>query len=325
VVGSSNQGATAAARAVADLPGEKYNPLFICGGVGLGKTHLATAIGHRLWWSSSSPDKVLFIPAEVIMNELMSSNRREGMQEFKERLRSVDTLIVDDVQFLAGSERRQEEFLHAFDTLILKRHQIILTSDKMPREMPLQERLRNRFESGLITDIAAPDLETRVAILRKKAALEGFTLPTEVVLYVAQSIPSDVRALEGCLIRLTALASVVESPITIAFARQALRDLIRTCEKMPEDEAILRIVSEIFHISLDDLKSKKRSQKLAFGRQVAMYLCRKVTGHSFAAIGEHFCRDHSTVIHAFNLIERRANADAAFRSSIERIMRRCLL
>ena len=203
-----------------------------------------------------------------------------------------------------------------------ERHQIILTSDKVPREIPgLEERLRNRFESGLIADIAAPDLETRIAILQKKAALEALTLPNEVAMYVAQNVYSNVRELEGCLTRLAALASVTGSPITIEFAHQALRDLIRTYESKPDVEAIQRVVSDRFHIRLVDLKSKKRTQRVAFCRQVAMYLCRKITGNSYPSIGEHFGRDHSTVIHACNLIERRVNNDSAFRFSIEKIER----
>jgi chromosomal replication initiator protein len=322
VVGSSNQFAHAAALSVAERPGEKYNPLFIYGGVGLGKTHLATAIGDHLWSSSSTPRKVLFMPAEVFMNELINSIRRERMGEFKERFRRVDALILDDVHFLAGRERTQEEFFHTFNALHSERHQIILTSDKVPREIPgLEERLRNRFESGLIADIAAPDLETRIAILQKKAALEGLTLRSEVAMYVAQNVCSNVRELEGCLTRLTALASVTGSAITIEFARQALRDLIRTYESKPDIEAIQRVVSECFHIRLAELKSKKRTQRVAFCRQVAMYICRKTTSNSFPSIGEHFGRDHSTVIHAFNLIERRVNNDSAFRFSIEKIER----
>jgi chromosomal replication initiator protein len=322
VVGSSNQFAHAAALAVANRPGEKYNPLFVYGGVGLGKTHLATAIGHHLWTSSSRQRKVLLMPAEVFMNELISSIRREKMGEFKEKFRRVDALILDDVQFLAGRERTQEEFFHTFNSLHSEGHQIVLTSDKVPRDIPgLEERLRNRFESGLIADIAAPDLETRVAILQKKAALEGLTMPSEVTMYIAQNIFSNVRELEGCLTRLSALASLNTVPITVEFARQALRDLIRTHEAKPDIEAIQRIVSDFFHIRLGDLKSKKRTQHIAFCRQVAMYLCRKITDSSFPAIGEHFGRDHSTVIHAFNLIQRRVNNDSAFRFSIEKIER----
>src|SRR5712671_2680499 len=243
VVGSSNKFAYAAALAVAERPGEKYNPLFIYGGVGLGKTHLATAIGHHLWSSSSSPCKVLFMPAEAFMNELINSIRRERMGEFKEKFRKVDALILDDVHFLAGRERTQEEFFHTFNALHSERHQIILTSDKVPREIPgLEERLRNRFESGLIADIAAPDLETRIAIVQKKAVLDNLRLVPEVAMYIAQSVSSNVRELEGCLTRLAALASISKSTITPEFALQALRDLIRTHEVKPDVETIQKTV-----------------------------------------------------------------------------------
>src|SRR5713226_2619841 len=322
VVGSGNQFAHAAALAVANQPGEKYNPLFIYGGVGLGKTHLATAIGHHLWATGARARKILFMPAEVFMNELISSLRRDRMGEFKDKFRRVDALILDDVQFLAGRERTQEEFFHTFNSLHSERHQIVLTSDKVPRDIAgLEERLRNRFESGLIADIAPPDLETRVAILQKKAALENLPLSPEVALYIAQNVSSNVRELEGCLTRLGALASMSKSTITPEFARQALRDLIRTHEVKPDVEAIQRTVSDYFHIRLTELKSKKRTQHIAFCRQVAMYLCRKLTESSFPAIGEAFGRDHSTVIHAYNLIARRISNDSAFRFSIEKVER----
>jgi chromosomal replication initiator protein len=322
VVGSSNQFAHAAAQAAANQPGEKYNPLFIYGGVGLGKTHLATAIGHHLWATSNQKRKVLFMPAEVFMNELISSLRRDKMGEFKEKFRRVDALILDDVQFLAGRERTQEEFFHTFNSLHNDRHQIVLTSDKVPRDIPgLEDRLRNRFESGLIADIAPPDLETRVAIIQKKAALDHLPLPAEVALYIAQNVSANVRELEGCLTRLSALASMSKSTITTEFARQALRDLIRTHEIKPDIDSIQKTVADFFHIRLADLKSKKRTQHIAFCRQVAMYLCRKKTDSSFPAIGDAFGRDHSTVIHAHNLIARRIANDSAFRFSIEKIER----
>jgi chromosomal replication initiator protein len=322
VVGTGNQFAHAAALAVANQPGEKYNPLFIYGGVGLGKTHLATAVGHHLWATGARARKILFMPAEVFMNELISSLRRDRMGEFKEKFRRVDALILDDVQFLAGRERTQEEFFHTFNSLHSERHQIVLTSDKVPRDIPgLEERLRNRFESGLIADIAPPDLETRVAIVQKKAALENMQLLPEVALYIAQNVSSNVRELEGCLTRLAALASISKSAITPEFARQALRDLIRAHDVKPDIESIQRTVSDYFHIRLTELKSKKRTQHIAFCRQVAMYLCRKLTESSFPAIGEAFGRDHSTVIHAYNLIARRISNDSAFRFSIEKVER----
>ncbi len=322
VVGTGNQFAHAAALAVANQPGEKYNPLFIYGGVGLGKTHLATAIGHHLWATGTRARKILFMPAEVFMNELISSLRRDRMGEFKDKFRRVDALILDDVQFLAGRERTQEEFFHTFNSLHSERHQIVLTSDKVPRDIAgLEERLRNRFESGLIADIAPPDLETRVAILQKKAALENLPLSPEVALYIAQNVSSNVRELEGCLTRLGALASMSKTAITPEFARQALRDLIRAHDVKPDIESIQRTVSDFFHIRLTELKSKKRTQHIAFCRQVAMYLCRKLTESSFPAIGEAFGRDHSTVIHAYNLIARRISNDSAFRFSIEKVER----
>ncbi len=322
VVGTGNQFAHAAALAVANQPGEKYNPLFIYGGVGLGKTHLATAIGHHLWATGARARKILFMPAEVFMNELISSLRRDRMGEFKDKFRRVDALILDDVQFLAGRERTQEEFFHTFNSLHSERHQIVLTSDKVPRDIAgLEERLRNRFESGLIADIAPPDLETRVAILQKKAALENLPLSPEVALYIAQNVSSNVRELEGCLTRLGALASMSKTAITPEFARQALRDLIRAHDVKPDIESIQRTVSDFFHIRLTELKSKKRTQHIAFCRQVAMYLCRKLTESSFPAIGDAFGRDHSTVIHAYNLIARRISNDSAFRFSIEKVER----
>lgn len=322
VVGSANQFAHAAAQAVANQPGEKYNPLFIYGGVGLGKTHLVTAIGHRIWTTGDRPRKVLFMPAEIFMNELINSLRRDKMGEFREKFRRVDTLILDDVQFLAGRERTQEEFFHTFNALHAERHQIVLTSDKVPREIPgLEERLRNRFESGLIADIAPPDLETRVAIIQKKAVLENLKLAPEVTMYIAQSVSSNVRELEGCLTRLGALASLNKAAITVEFARQALHDLIRNHDAKPDVDSIQKTVSDFFHIRLTDLKSKKRTQHIAFCRQVAMYLSRKLTDASFPTIGDHFGRDHSTVIHAYNLILRRVSSDSAFRLSIEKIER----
>jgi chromosomal replication initiator protein len=321
VVGSGNQFAHAAALAVANQPGEKYNPLFIYGGVGLGKTHLVNAIGHQIWQSDRNK-KVLFMSAEVFMNELINSIRRDKTTEFRDKFRRVDALILDDVQFLAGRDRTQEEFFHTFNSLHSERHQIVLTSDKVPKDIPgLEDRLRNRFESGLIADIAPPDLETRIAIIQKKAALERLRLPSDVGLYIAQNVSTNVRELEGCLTRLAALASLNNCEITLEFARKALHDLIRQQEQKPDVESIQRTVSDSFHVRLADLKSKKRTQHIAFCRQVAMYLSRKLTDSSFPCIGEAFGRDHSTVIHAYNLIARRMSNDSAFRMSIEKIER----
>jgi chromosomal replication initiator protein len=263
------------------------------------------------------------MPAEAFTNELISSIRGQRMAEFRERFRWLDALILDDVQFLGGRERTQKEFLHTFIVLHSACHQIILTSDTVPCEIPgLEERLRNRFESGLIAHVAAPDLETRITIFQRKAALEGLTLPSEVAMYVARSLCSNVRELEGCLNRLTALASITGSPITIEFAHQALRDLIPALDQTPDVEAIQRVVADYFRIPLGDFKSKKRTQRVAFCRQVAMYLCRKLTSNSFPSIGKQFGRDHTTVIHAFNLIDHRVRNDPAFRLTIEKIASR---
>jgi chromosomal replication initiator protein len=262
------------------------------------------------------------MPAEIFMNELITSLRRDRMNDFRERFRRVDCLILDDVHFLAGRERTQEEFFHTFNSLHAERHQIVLTSDKVPRDIPgLEERLRNRFESGLIADIAPPDLETRLAIIQKKSASEHLDITPEVAMYVAQSVPSNVRELEGCLTRLSASASINQATITLDFARKALHDLVHIQDVKLDVEAIQGAVSDFFHIRLTDMKSKKRTQHIAFCRQVAMYLCRKLTDSSFPAIGDKFGRDHSTVIHAHNLIARRVAADSAFRHSIEKLER----
>jgi chromosomal replication initiator protein len=280
VVGASNQFAHAAARAVANQPGEKYNPLFLYGAVGLGKTHLATAIGRQLS-ASDRAHKVVFAPAEIFMNELISSLRGDRMNEFKNKMRSIDVLILDDVHFLAGRERTQEEFFHTFNSLHAEGHQIVLTSDKPPRDLSgLEERLRNRFESGLIADLAPPDLETRIAILQKKAA-ENLILNAEVALFIAQRVTTNVRELEGCFNRLAALAALTKGAITLDFARESLRDLVPHREVQPAIETIQQHVSGVFHIPLVDLRSRKRTQHVAFCRQVAMYLCRQLTDCSF--------------------------------------------
>src|SRR5690349_1647141 len=261
VVGSSNQFAHAAALAVAERPGEKYNPLFIYGGVGLGKTHLVTAIAHHLWNSSTTGRRVLFMPAEAFMNELISSIRRERMGEFKERFRRVDVLILDDVQLLAGRERTQQEFFHTFNALYEQRKQIILTSDQVPKDIPeLEERLRNRFEWGLIADIQVPDVETRVAILERKAELESIPLPSGVALFLAQHVVSNVRELEGVLTRLGAHASLSGNPITVDYAREVIRTSVRPFRPQTSFDAIVAAVCERFALRPTDLRSRRRSK-----------------------------------------------------------------
>lgn len=321
VVGSSNQLAHAAAKAIASQPGEKYNPLFLYGAVGLGKTHLATAIGHQI--VNTRPGcNVVFSPAERFINELISGMRNERTREFEAKIRRVDVLILDDVHFLAGRERTQDEFFHAFNSLHTERRQIILTSDKAPRELTgFGERLRNRFESGLIVDIAPPDLETRIAILQKTAEAENLRLDSEAALMVASNVSNNVRELQGCLNRLAAHAALNHSSITQEIAREVLRDVIGGANCKPGIQTVQEHVSTVFRIPLIDLMSKKRSQRVAFCRQVAMYLCRRLTGNSFPAIGAAFGRDHSTVIHAHNLIAGRVNKDAGFARLIQKLER----
>ena len=321
VVGASNQFAHAACKAVASQPGDHYNPLFIYGGVGLGKTHLVNAIGHQVL--ERNPEaRIAYLSSESFMNELIAALRRDRMDDFKSRFRRIEVLIVDDVQFLAGRERTQEEFFHTFNSLYEARRQIVLTSDKFPKEIPdLEERLRNRFEWGLIADIQPPDMETRVAIIEKKAELEQFELPHEVALFLASNIDSNVRELEGSLTRLGAFASLNRCPITIDFAREVLQNVLRDKrDRAITIESIQKAVCDFYNIRPNELRSKKRTRNVALPRQVAMYLCRRYTEASFPVIGDRFGgRDHSTVIHAAQVVERRLQEDAAFRASVERL------
>jgi chromosomal replication initiator protein len=322
VVGASNQFAHAASKAVASQPGVHYNPLFIYGGVGLGKTHLVNAIGHEIFDRNTSA-RIMYLSSESFMNELIGALRRDRMDEFKGRFRRIDVLILDDVQFLAGRERTQEEFFHTFNSLYESHRQIILTSDKFPKEIPdLEERLRNRFEWGLIADIQPPDVETRVAILEKKAEVERIDLPSDVAMFLASNINSNVRELEGSLTRLGAFASLNKCPITVDFAREVLHSILREHDRVITIESVQKAICEFYNIRPNELRSKKRTKNVALPRQVAMYLCRRHTGASFPVIGDRFGgRDHSTVIHATNTIERRMREDSGFRATVERIER----
>jgi chromosomal replication initiator protein len=322
VIGASNQFAHAASMAVANQPGDHYNPLFIYGGVGLGKTHLVNAIGHRA--ATRRPGhKILYLSSESFMNELIASLRRDKMDEFKVKFRNIDILIVDDVQFIAGKERTQEEFFHTFNSLYESHKQIVITSDKFPKEIPgLEDRLRNRFEWGLTADIQPPDVETRVAILQKKAETEGFQLPHDVAILIASNIDSNVRELEGSLTRLGAFASLTKSVINIDFAKEVLHNMLKGGRTEVTVETIQRTICDYFNVKLGDLKAKRRTQNIAFPRQVAMYLCRKYTGTSYPAIGSLFGgRDHSTVIHASKTIEKKMREDPNMQTTIERLER----
>ena len=322
VIGASNQFAHAACMAVANQPGDHYNPLFIYGGVGLGKTHLVNAIGH---WAEAQRAglKVVYLSSESFMNELIGSLRRDRMDEFKAKFRTVDILILDDVQFLAGKERTQEEFFHTFNSLYESHKQIVITSDKFPKEIPgLEDRLRNRFEWGLIADIQPPDVETRIAILQKKAEVEGVRLPSDVAIFIATHINSNVRELEGSLTRLGAFSSLTKTPITLELTKEVLRNTLRGAEKDLTVESIQKTICDYFNIRIGDLKAKRRTQNIALPRQVAMYLCRKHTENSFPAIGDKFGgRDHSTVIHASKTIEQRIKDDPHMQNTIEKLER----
>jgi chromosomal replication initiator protein len=323
VVGASNQFAHAACKAVASQPGVHYNPLFIYGGVGLGKTHLVNAIGHEVL--DRSPDaRVLYLSSDSFMNDLIAALRRDRMEEFKNRFRRMDVLILDDVQFLARRERTQAEFFHTFNSLYESRRQIVLTSDKFPKEIPdLEERLCNRFEWGLIADIQPPDVETRVAIIEKKAEIEQIALPHDVALFLASSIDSNVRELEGSLTRLGAFASLNKCAITVDFARRVLQSVLRDrSDRAITIESIQRVVCEYYSIRQNDLRSRKRTRSVALPRQVAMYLCRQYTSASFPTIGDRFGgRDHSTVIHATRVVKNLVQTDPDFRARFERLQR----
>jgi len=323
IVGASNQFAHAASQAVANQPGERYNPLFIYGGSGLGKTHLANAIGHQVLKRNPAA-RVIYLSSDSFMNELIAAIRSDRMHTFKERFRHVHVLIVDDVQFLAGRERTQEEFFHTFNSLYDNHRQIVLTSDKFPKEIPdLEERLRNRFEWGLIADIQPPDMETRVAILGKKAEIEAIKLPHEVAIFLASNIDSNVRELEGSLTRLGAFASLNKCPITVDLAQEVLKSVLKvSTNQVLTIEAIQKLVCDFFNIRARDLCSKKRSRSIAVPRQVAIYLCRRHTQASFPVIGERFGgRDHSTAIHAIQVIERRMRDEPEFRDTIAQLER----
>ena len=288
VVGSSNQFAHAAAQAVAKNPGEQYNPLFIYGTVGIGKTHLANAIGHRVL-EKNPMAKVVFLSSEAFVNDMISSLKRDRMGDFKNRFRKVDLLILDDVQFLAGRERTQEEFFHTFNTLHEGRKQIVLTSDKFPKDISgLEERLRNRFESGLTADIQSPEIETRTAIAQKKAEAAGLALSPDVANFIASAIGDNVRELEGALTRLNASASLQGCEITVAFAQDVLKPHFRSRPRELTIDEVKKLVCEHYGVTLIEMNSKRRTQHIAPVRQCAMYLCRKLTSSSFPVIGETF-------------------------------------
>jgi chromosomal replication initiator protein len=313
VKGKSNEFAEAAARRVAENPSFSYNPLFVYGGVGLGKTHLLHAIGHEI--QRSRPQlRVLYLAAEQFTNELINSIRFDRMPAFRERYRTIDVLMIDDVQFLANKERTQEEFFHTFNTLYTSQKQIILSSDAPPRSIPtLEERLRSRFEWGLIADIQPPDLETKMAILQRKAALEGQHLPEEVAEFIAQQVRSNVRELEGHLNRVLAFTSLTGKPLSLALARETLKDILPEDGKKPAAAEIIKFVARHYDLKVSEIKSKSNSRQIVIPRQVAMYLCKRLTDLSYPEIGKLFNdKHHSTVMYSVDTVDKKREADPDF-------------
>lgn len=318
VVGNSNQFAHAACKAVADLPGGHYNPLYIYGGVGLGKTHLMHAVGLQI--ANSQPNlNIIYVSAEKFMNELINCLRHERMHEFRKKYRdNCDVLLIDDIQFLGGKECTQEEFFHTFNALHDSQRQIVLTSDKLPKNIQgIDERLCSRFEWGLIADIQPPELETRIAILKKKAENSNLKCPDDVAMFLASSIKNNVRELEGSLLRLNAFASLTGTPVTVDLAREVLGTTLRAKESSCSIESIQKTVASYYSLNVSDLKSPRRMRVLAFPRQVAMYLCKKHVGSSFPEIGGKFGgKDHTTVMHACRKIEKLLKCDSKIQNDI---------
>jgi len=321
IVGASNQFAHAACRAVAEAPSRSYNPLFIYGGVGLGKTHLMHAIGHYVLTRSPAL-KLTYISAERFMNEVINAIRYDRILEFRERYRSVDVLLVDDVQFIVGKERTQTEFFHTFNALHDAQKQIVLSSDCPPHQISeLEERLRSRFEWGLIADIQPPDLETKIAILKRKSDLEGVVLPDNVALYIAGRIKSNIRELEGSLIRLLAYASLTGKDVSVQLAQEVLRDVLRQEDRVVTLDMIQKFVAEYYQLKLTELKSRDHSKSIAMPRQVAMYLCKALTNASLPEIGKSFGgKHHSTVIHSIRKVEGMRQKDPLFNTVINNLL-----
>jgi chromosomal replication initiator protein len=323
VVGPSNQFAQAAARSVSEATGKTYNPLFIYGGVGLGKTHLISAVGHAV--IDKNPNlTVLYVSSEQFTNEVVSAIRHDRMGEFKEKYRNLDVLLLDDIQFIANKTATQEEFFHTFNALYERQRQIVVSSDRPPKEITaVTDRLRSRFSMGLIADIQPPEIETKIAILLKKADRERITIPDEVAYYLASKIKSNIRELEGCLIRLGAQASLTGRPIDREMAKTTLRDLIEEDEKPITGENIQKIVCDYFGLKLTDIKAKKRTKEVTLPRQIAMYIIKQLTDMSLSDIGKGFGgKDHATVIYACKQIEEKRTKDEAFNRMIENLLRK---
>ncbi|MEI6243318.1 MAG: chromosomal replication initiator protein DnaA [Chlamydiota bacterium] len=329
VVGASNQFANAACLAVANLPAKNYNPLFIYGGVGLGKTHLLNAIGNHIIQQRIFPDvkKICYMSSEEFTNELINSIRYEKMDEFRNKFRKMDILLIDDIQFISGKERTQAEFFHTFNSLYEARKQIVVTSDKFPKDIPnFEERLRSRFEWGLIADIQPPDVETKVAILKKKAEMENISLPNDVAFFLASQIDSNIRVLEGSLIRIGAFSSLTKMPVDIQTAKEVLKNIIKPKEELISVDSIQKVVSNFFNIKISDLKVKRKYKGNVVPRQIAMYLSRKLTTASLVEIGEKFGgKDHSTVLHSIKKVGEKMSQESSFKEMIDTLYGRIKL
>ncbi|MDD2585042.1 MAG: chromosomal replication initiator protein DnaA [Syntrophomonadaceae bacterium] len=321
VVGNSNRFAHAACYAVGESPFKAYNPLFIYGGVGLGKTHLMQAIGHHILQKNPGYS-VMYVSSEKFTNELISSIKDDNTPGFRNKYRNIDVLLIDDIQFLAGKERTQEEFFHTFNSLYETNKQLVISSDRPPRDIPtLEDRLRSRFEWGLITDIQAPDLETRVAILRKKAQADDLNVPFDVMDYIASYIDSNIRELEGALVRLVAFASITGKPLNMTTASEALKDILPPPRPQKITiESIQKTVASYYNLDMRELLGKKRNKHIVYPRQIAMFLSRKLTDESYPQIGQLFGgRDHTTVMHANDKLEKNINDDRELAATIEEL------
>ncbi len=324
VVGAGNQFAHAACMAVAEQPGQTYNPLFIYGGVGLGKTHLLNAIGNHV--AEQRDLRIAYLTTEQFTNEVINSIRYDKMMDLRKRYRHIDMLMIDDIQFLVGKERTQEEFFHTFNALYEGHKQIVLSSDRFPKDMPdIEERLRSRFEWGLIADLQPPDVETRIAILRKKSEDEGIKLPEDVIQFLSTTMKSNIRELEGSLVRLGAYASLTGQVISLDLAKTVLRDLIGDKKKVVAMDDIQEAVCAQFHVKIAELKSRRRSKTLVHPRQIAMYLCRELTDASYPEIGRQFGgKDHTTIIHACRQVTKAKETDTGLQTTIESLKEQIL-
>ena len=326
ITGGSNQFAHAAAIAVAEAPGRTYNPLFIYGGVGLGKTHLMNAIGNRVL-DERHDCSVLYVSSEQFTNEVVSALRHDKMVELKEKYRNLDLLLLDDVQFIARKTATQEEFFYTFNSLYEKQKQIVISSDRPPKEISeVTDRLRSRFNMGLIADIQPPDVETKIAIIQKKAEMMDIRrLPGDVVEFLATRIKSNIRELEGCLIRIAAQATLSGEEINLETTRKILKDIVTDIDRPVTVEMVQKIVCDFYNISLSDIKAKRRTKDISLPRQVAMYLCKQTTGSSLNDIGKHFGgKDHATVIYACRQIEERRAKDETFSRAVENLLQKII-